>query len=802
MPAALPIDALLPGLTEFLHAGVSCVIDAPPGSGKTTRVPLALMDAPWLGGRKILMLEPRRLAARSAARHMAGLLQEKTGGRIGYRTRLDTRVSKETRVEVVTEGVLTRILLHDPELSGYGCVIFDEFHERGLHGDLGLTLCLDARPLRPDMRLVVMSATLDMPLVRRLLGDCPVFSCPGHPYPVETKYLRLPGASLEERMARAIRHALETETGDILAFLPGAGEIRRTEELLGTPGPGVAVHPLFGALSAAGQDAAIAPAPPGTRKVVLSTSIAETSLTIEGVRVVVDSGLARLPRFDPGSGMTRLVTEPASLAAIAQRRGRAGRTRPGVCLCVWDRTDETSRKPYPPPEILDADLAPLALDLALWGTPDPNLLLWPTPPPPENFRSAVRLLQRLGAVDSAGRATAHGRELARLPVHPRLGNMLLAAREHGLASTAAHLAALLSEPATRHADLRDALTAPPASLRQAGNQLLRLLDAPASAIRPEAAGRLTALAYPDRIARRQEDGSYRLASGRKAAWPGPTPLSGCLFLAVAQVDGQADCARIRQAAPLSGEELEKLYGRETKEADSVFFDPTRERAVAVRRRMFWDLCVAEEGLKTDSTKLTRVLLEHTRLEQLPWDRESRNLRDRVNFLHGLAPGDWPDFSDAPLQRDLPDWLGPFVPGARARTDLSRAPLAEALKNLLGWHRLGELDRLAPVRVTVPSGAERTIDYSPDSGPVLPVKLQEMFGCAAAPTLADGRHVLTLHLLSPAGRPLHITRDLPSFWKNGYPLVRAEMRGRYPKHPWPEDPLTALPTAKTKKKLAT
>lgn len=322
MPASLPIDALLPGLTEFLHAGVSCVIDAPPGSGKTTRVPLALMDAPWLGGRKILMLEPRRLAARSAARHMAGLLREKTGGRIGYRTRLDTRVSKETRVEVVTEGVLTRMLLHDPELSGYGCVIFDEFHERGLHGDLGLTLCLDVRPLRPDMRLIVMSATLDMPLVRRLLGDCPMFSCPGYPCPVETKYLRLPGASLEERMARAIRHALETETGDILAFLPGAGEIRRTEELLGAPGPGVAVHPLFGALSTAGQDAAIAPAPPGTRKVVLSTSIAETSLTIEGVRVVVDSGLARQPRFDPGSGMTRLVTEPASLASIAQRRGQ------------------------------------------------------------------------------------------------------------------------------------------------------------------------------------------------------------------------------------------------------------------------------------------------------------------------------------------------------------------------------------------------------------------------------------------------------------------------------------------------
>lgn len=798
---ALPIDSILPALTDFLRTGANCVIDAPPGSGKTTRVPLALMNADWMDSRKILMLEPRRLATRAAARHMAALLGESVGDRVGYRTRLDTCVSRKTRVEVVTEGVLTRILHHDPELSEYACVIFDEFHERSLHADLGLTLCLDARALRPDLRLVIMSATLDAELMTELLGDAPVFSCPGHPHPVETRYLRLPGKNLEERMVRAIQHALDTETGDILVFLPGAGEIRRTEDLLGNPDPAVAVHPLFGALSAAQQDAALAPAPTGSRKVILATSIAETSLTIDGVRVVVDSGLARLPRFDPGSGMTRLVTEPASLATITQRRGRAGRTQPGVALRVWDKADEISRKPFPAPEMLDADLTQLALDLTLWGTPNPDQLTWPTPPPEGNFASATRLLRRLGAVDDAGRITAHGHALARLPVHPRLGNMLHAAKERGLAATAAHLAVLLSEPATRGSDLRDVLSAFPQPLLQAKNQLLRLLDAPTSAIRPEAVGMLTALAYPDRVARRQEDGSYRLASGRKAIWPRPTALSGCEFLAVAQVDGQADRASIRLAAPLSLTELEDLFAHEMKMEEGAYFDPARERAVSTRKRMFWALCVAEEPAEAKPEILTQVLIAHTRLDQLPWDKESRSLRDRINFLHGLSPDDWPDVSDDQLQQSMADWLVPFAPGARSRADLNKVPLAEALKNLVGWQRLDELDRLAPTHVTVPSGAQRAVDYSPDSGPVLPVKLQEMFGCTATPTLADGRYALTLHLLSPAGRPLHITRDLPSFWANGYPLVRAEMRGRYPKHPWPENPTTAQPTAKTKKHLA-
>jgi len=535
----LPVDAILPDLREALAVEGACVVHAPPGSGKTTRIPLALLDAPWLGPHKILMLEPRRLAARAAARHMAGLLGEKTGERIGYRTRLDLRVSRQTRVEVVTEGILTRMLQHDPELSGYGCVIFDEFHARGLQGDLGLALCLDVRgALRPDLRLMVMSATLDVEAVAGLIAPCRVLSCPGQPHPVDTRYLRLPGTFVEERMAKAIRHLLTTEPDGILAFLPGAREIQRTHELLDNPGPGVSVHPLLGALTAAEQDQAIAPAAPGTRKVVLATAIAETSLTIEGVRIVIDSGLARLPRFDPVSGMTRLVTEPASLATLTQRRGRAGRTEPGVCIRIWDQADEISRKPFPLPEILEADLAPLVLDLALWGVTDPARLTWPTPPPTGNYRSAVQLLQRLRLVDEQGRVTAHGRDVAILPLHPRLGHMVLTAAKQGLGPTAVHLAALLAEPGQvmrAGPDLRDALSPGariPEPVRQGMDQIRRLASIPSGPCAPDAAGVLVALAYPDRVARRQEDGSYRLTSGRKAVWPGPNTLAGEEFVEI------------------------------------------------------------------------------------------------------------------------------------------------------------------------------------------------------------------------------------------------------------------------------
>ncbi len=805
---SLPIDAILPDVLETLGREGACVVHAPPGSGKTTRLPLALMDAPWLDGQKILMLEPRRLAARAAARHMAGLLGEKAGERIGYRTRLDMRVSRRTQVEVVTEGILTRMLQHDPELPGHGCIIFDEFHERSLQADLGLTLSLDARAaLRPDLRLVVMSATLDVEAVAGLLGGCRTLSCPGQPHAVETRYARMSDAFVEERMAKAIRHVLATESGSVLAFLPGAREIRRTRELLGNPGPDVSVHPLLGALTARDQDQAVSPAAPGARKVVLATAIAETSLTIEGVRVVIDSGLARLPRFDPRGGMSRLVTEPASLATITQRRGRAGRTEPGVCVRVWDQADEINRKPFPAPEMLEADLAPLALELALWGTTNPDQLSWLTPPPAGGFQRAQTLLRRLHLVDGHGRITAHGREVARLPLHPRLGHMVLMAKTHNLAPTAVRLAALLAEPGQimrGGADLREALNPRailPEAVRAGMDQIARLASVPSGPIEPEAAGILTALAYPDRIARRQEDGSYRLSNGRKAIWPGPNALASHEFLAIADLDGEAASARIWQAAPLTRGELEKFFGDEMLWEDEVRFDPVRDRVAATRKRMLSDLCVEEAPLNAPPDDLTRALLDGIRdISRLPWDAESRNLRDRVRFLRGLDPDGWPDLGDKALHATLGEWLGPFMPGARSGADLAKAPLVQALKHLIGWNRLAELDRLAPHSIPVPSGAARHIDYSPDSGPVLPVKLQEMFGQPTTPTLADGRHALVLHLLSPAGRPLQITRDLASFWKNGYPAVRAEMRGRYPKHPWPEDPTTAPPTAKTKRHL--
>ena len=807
----LPIDAILPELADTLAKGAACLVHAPPGSGKTTRIPLALLASAWLDKNKILMLEPRRLAARAAARHMAGLLGEKAGERVGYRTRLDIRVSSATRIEVVTEGILTRMLQHDPELSGYGCVIFDEFHERSLQADLGLALCLEVRAaLRPDLRLIVMSATLDVRAVADLIAPCRIIECPGQPHEVETRYLRVSGRFLEERMARAIRHALATERGSILAFLPGAREIRRTAELLGNPGDGVEIHPLLGALTATEQDKAIAPPDPGTRKIVLATAIAETSLTIEGVRIVIDSGLSRLPRFDPKSSMTVLVTEPAALATVTQRRGRAGRTEAGICFRIWDQADEVSRKPYPAPEMLEADLAPLALDLALWGATDPGTLSWLTPPPAGHYRSALRLLQSLEALDDQGRITQHGREMALLPLHPRLGHMVLTARKHGLGPTAAYLAAILGEPGRSmrgSSDLRDTLRTHPNALsrkdtlRASTEQIARLASVSLEQTDPEAAGILTALAYPDRIARRQEDGSYRLTSGRKAVWPGPSTLAGHEFLAIADLDGDAAGAKIWQSAPLSWDELQSYFGQQFREEDEERLDPLKDRVVSLRKIMLDTLCVMEEKLDADSETVTRALLQGQKdLSRLNWSEECKNLRDRVRFLRRLDQETWPDMSDQALLESINEWLGPFATGARSSVDLGKIDLLQALKALVGWGKLRELDRQAPEFMTVPTGANRRIDYSPESGPALPVKLQEMFGCATTPTLADGRYPLVLHLLSPAGRPLQVTRDLPSFWKNAYPLVRAEMRGRYPKHPWPEDPATAMPTAKTKKAM--
>lgn len=805
MPLPLPIDAILPRVATTLTQDRACIITAPPGSGKTTRTPLALLNAPWLEKRKIIMLEPRRLAARAAARHMAGLLGEKCGQTIGYRTRLDSRVSRQTRVEVLTEGILTRMLQTDPELGDYACILFDEFHERSLHADLGLSLCLDVqKSIRPDLRLIVMSATLDANMLVDLLGSGRIFSCPGQPHAVETRYLRVSGSTVEERMAQAIALALSTEQGGVLAFLPGAREIERTAELLGALGPDVNLHPLLGSRTLAQQDAAIAPAPPGQRKVVLATAIAETSLTIDGVRIIVDSGLARLPRFDARSGMTRLVTENAALATLAQRQGRAGRTESGLCLRIWEQRDEINRKPFPTPEILEADLTALALELARWGTPDPARLSWVTPPPVGHYQQATRLLHELGATDAQGRITTHGQALALLPLHPRLGHMVLLAREHGLGSTAVALAALLAEPnrSLRGAsDLRQSLaglrtrTSRQETVDVAREQIARLASVTPGTLNAESAGILIALAYPDRIARRQPDGSYRLTSGRKAFWPGPNALAEQEFLAIAELDGEATGARIWQAAPLSRTELETFFGSKTTWKTDVSFDSAKDRVLAVRRRLLGEVCLEEESWTPEPSLITATLLKAVDVTRLPWSRECQDFRDRIRFLRSLDATRWPDLSDQVLQDTLLGWLEPFATNARSVASLAPV-LLDAMKALIGWQSLPLMDALAPQSLIVPSGIQRRIDYGPASGPILAIKLQEMFGCQDTPTLVAGTYPLTIHLLSPAKRPLQITRDLATFWKNVYPQVRAEMRGRYPKHPWPEDPITATPTART------
>lgn len=813
----LPIEDILPDLNRILAEQTTCVVHAPPGSGKTTCVPLALLDAPWLAGRKIIMLEPRRLAARAAARRMAFLLDEKIGERVGYRTRLDIRISTSTRIEVVTEGILTRMLQADPELSGYACVIFDEFHERSLHADLALALCLETRAaLREDLRLVVMSATLDVEAVASLLNGCPVLGCPGLSHEVAIRYAplhRAPFKGLEEHAALVIRHVLTTEQGSVLVFLPGYREITRTAELLNDLRPDIQVHPLLGALPASAQDAAIAPPESGKRKIVLATSIAETSLTIEGIRVVIDSGLARVPRFDPRSGMTRLLTEPASLATIRQRTGRAGRITTGSCVRLWNEADNVSRKEFPTPEIIDADLAPLRLELALWGVQDCTSLSWLTTPPGGHIRTAEALLQDLGALNNHGRITPHGRDMAALPLHPRLAHMVLRGKTLGRGHTASCLATLLSEQS--HAlrsftDLSQAVSSfkskrgpkPEERVQATVAQIMRLASIPTTeSIHPDATGLLTALAYPDRIARRQSDTTYRLTSGRKAIWVQPDPLQTHEFLAIAELDGDTSGARIWRAAALDRASLEEEFASSITTHTRTFFDARLDRVTSVSQHLLGLLIMEEKPLRASSEEITDALLEAMdSLEWLHWSREAIRLRERLNFLHRMWPDSWPDVSDFALLASKSKWLAPFVQNVSKKADLAKLDTEMLLKNLVGWTRLAELGRLAPEAIEVPSGERRRIDYSAESGPVLPVKLQEMFGCAQTPTVADGTCMLTLHLLSPAGRPLQVTQDLASFWKNGYPLVRAEMRGRYPKHPWPEDPTTALATARTKKAM--
>jgi ATP-dependent helicase HrpB len=823
----LPIEAVLPALAAALRAGTSAVLQAAPGAGKTTVVPLALLDEPWLGGQKMVMLEPRRLAARAAASRMAQLLGERVGDTVGFRVRMETRVGPKTRIEVVTEGVLTRMLQHDPALEGVGIIIFDEFHERSLHADVGLALTLQSRAvLRDDLRVLVMSATLDGGPIAALLGDAAVIRSEGRVFPVDTRWLpRKPEGRMEPIAARAVRNALGGEVGDVLVFLPGAGEIRRVEEMLAADGvpSDVRVMPLFGNLAQEAQDEAIRPSPPGRRKVVLATSIAETSLTIEGVRVVVDSGVMRVPRFSPRTGMTRLETVPVSRASADQRRGRAGRTAPGVCYRLWTEGEDAALQPYRPPEILEADLAPLALELASWGVADPAELQWLDPPPAAAFAQARELLAELGALDAAGAVTAHGRRMAGLPLHPRLAHMLLRAKEMRLGATACDLAALLAERDI----LRGEGRAPDADVRlrlaalrrergagySVDHAALHRVTAEAKDLRrhlgvspahadDEAAGVLLALAYPDRIAQRRPGGGarYLLRNGRGAAFPEPQSLSSEPYLVAAELDDAGREGRIQLAAPVELAQVERHFADQIVTEDWVTWDEAAGAVRARRVERLGALVLHEAPLgEPDPERIAAALVDAVRREgvgALPWSKAAAQLRERIGFLHAHDPS-FPSTSDAALAETMDEWLAPHLYGMRKMDEVRRVDLAAVLEGMLAWEQRRRLDDWAPTHVDVPSGSRIPIDYSDPAAPVLAVRLQEVFGWTETPRVAGGRVPLTLHLLSPAHRPVQVTRDLASFWRTGYFDVKKDLKGRYPKHYWPDDPLVAEATARAK-----
>jgi ATP-dependent helicase HrpB len=834
---ALPVGALLAPLAAALGAQHNAVLEAPPGAGKTTLVPLALRDADWLDGQKIVMLEPRRLAARAAAGRMAALLGEAVGATVGYRVRLATRVSPATRIEVVTEGILTRLLQQDPALAGIGLVIFDEFHERSLDGDLGLALALHGRALfreGPPLRLLVMSATLDGTRLAALLDDAPVLRSSGRQFPVELRY----GAPWQPRddscarTAATVRQALADGPGGVLVFLPGQREIRRVAALLDDLAtPALQLLPLYGDLPLAAQQRIIEPAPAGVRKVVLATAIAETSLTIDGIRVVVDSGLSRLPRFDPGSGMTRLETRRLVRAASEQRAGRAGRLEPGVCYRSWSATQQAQLLPFAPPEIAQADLAPLALQLLRWGVDDPGELRWLDPPPAAPYAQALDLLQRLGACErpaGSWRLTAHGTAMAELPLHPRLAHLLLVGSRYGLRDRACDLAALLSERdplGAREADLELRLTllASPQPGQRAVQQRLRRLGAQfrrhgrgpvdqpvAQPDDPRWLGFLLACAYPERVAQRRGPGVvYRLANGRAATLDDHDPLQRAPWLAVAQLGGAAGQAndRIQLAATLDPALFDDALADQVTAVDAVDWDDARHRFRAERQRRVGALLLAARPLaRIPTAERQQVLVDYVRrqgLALLAWPDQALQLRARVALLRRLdlerdGASAWPDLGDAALLATLEQWLAPALGAVTTRDAFQALDTHALLRGLLPWPLPARLDELAPPRLRVPSGSELRIDYRSDP-PVLAVKLQEMFGSSATPRIAGGRVALTLHLLSPAGRPLQVTQDLASFWRHGYAEVRKEMRGRYPKHPWPEDPLQATPTARAKRR---
>lgn len=820
--SSLSIDAALPELLDKLHHHSSVVLSAEPGAGKTTRVPVALLDADWLKGRKIIMLEPRRLAAQRAAEFIASQLNEEVGQTVGFRIRGEARVSSATRIEILTEGILTRQLQVTPDLPDVGILLFDEFHERSIHADLGLALALEVQEhLRPDLRLLIMSATLDGLAISKLLRDAPIVQSSGRTFPVETLYLKQPhSGTIESSVAATVARILEKEGGDVLVFLPGQREIRRVDSLLNEKDlpTNATVHALFGEASPGDQRAALRPARAGMRKVILSTSIAETSLTIDGVRVVIDSGLSRSTSFDPRRGMSGLVTLPVSQASADQRRGRAGRQQPGVCYRLWTEAQHATLPRFSTPEILAADLAPLALELARWGASNGEGLRLLDPPPVANLSQATNLLKQLHALDGEGKLTLHGKAMAELPVHPRLSHMLLKAKEFELGSLACEVAALLEERdllrGVRDADVDlhtrlDALRCNRGTERFARDRVLsqarrlrKILSVKEEQTSVEKLGALLALAYPERVAIRQGD-RFQLASGTMAALPERSLLGREQFLAIGEVDGIGATARIFLAEPIAKEDIEECCSEDITARDVVQWDGRAEAVVAKRTRQLGAIVLSGVALPPESPKIVDAMLDGIReigLRCLPWSKEATSLRSRSEWLRlrKLAGDDWIDLSEEHLIATLNDWLAPFLNGITRRAQLERLSLTEILRSRFSYSQLAALKRLAPTHIKVPTGSNIPLDYSSPDQPVLAVRLQEMFGEVDSPTVADGKVKVLLHLLSPARRPLAVTGDLASFWRNAYPDVRKEMRGRYPKHDWPEDPLAAKPTKRRKR----
>ena len=822
--AEFPIHAVLPDLLATLRAGPRALLIAPPGAGKTTAVAPALLPEPWCD-EQVLLLVPRRLAARAAAEYMARQLGEEPGATIGYQTRLDSRAGTGTRVIAMTHGVFLSRLQADPELAGVSAVLFDEMHERSLDNDLALALTLDAADgLRPDLRLLGMSATLDGERFGRLLGEPPRIESEGRSFPLTLHHLgRDPAARIEPQVAAACRRALDEHEGSLLAFLPGVAEIERTADALGALPPGVILHRLHGAVDPREQRAALAPPSPGTRKLVLATSIAETSVTLEDVAIVVDSGLARRPRYDRGAGLTRLVTERASRAAATQRAGRAARQRPGVAIRLWEEAATASLPAHDPPEILEADLSSLALACLLWGAPNPAALPFLDPPPAAALAEARERLQTLGAIDEDGRVTDHGRAIARLPLEPRLAHMLVEASTRGFGDAAAQAAALLTERGLggNDADLEvrwRRWMADRGPRAEGARRLARRWAANAtpsprspqarrpSSSREEGLANSVALAFPDRLSRRRDPSGehWQSVGGRGFRLDTASPLARAQWLAVAEVAGAASGARILSAAAIDEADVLALFGDGVETRHDGAFDPATGAVTPTRSRRLGAIRLSSGPDPSPAAQgIAQALLDGVRehgLQLLPWSERTQQLRARAAFAARHDPA-MPALSDEELLACLDDWLPPLLAGKRRLADVAPAALGDGLDDLLGYPASRRVDQLAPAEFVSPAGGRHPIDYTAPAGPSVEVRAQALYGLNAHPMLAGGRVPLTLAITSPAGRPIQTSRDLPSFWAGSWREVAKEMRGRYPKHPWPDDPAAAPPTLRTKRASA-